>query len=61
MHPELFATGVFIGDFSLKRSLRRGATTEAENKNVDTAAIELINRWRKRGSARRTEAGLSMQ
>ena len=61
MHPELFTTGVFIGDFSIRRSLRRGATTEAENKNVDTAAIELINRWRKRGSARRTEAGLSMQ
>ena len=47
MHPELFNTGFFIGDFSLKRILRRGATTEAENNNVYTAAIYLINRWRK--------------
>ena len=43
MHRELFTTGVFIGDFSLRRSPRSGATTEAENKNVNTAAIELIN------------------
>ena len=48
MHPELFTTGFFIGYFSLRRSLRRGATREADNKNVDTADIELINRWRKR-------------
>ena len=43
MHPELFTTGVFIGDFSLRRIPRRGATTEAENNNVDTADIKLIN------------------
>ena len=52
MHPELFTTGIFIGNFSLRRNLRRGATTEAENKNVDTAAIELINRFRKRDKSR---------
>ena len=28
MHSELFTTVVFIGDFSLRRSLRCGATTE---------------------------------
>ena len=39
MHPELFSTGVFIGYFSLRRILRCGATTEAEIKNVETAAI----------------------
>ena len=39
MHPELFTTGVFIGDFSLRRSPRNGSTTEAENKNMYTAAI----------------------
>ena len=61
MHPELFTTGVFIGNFSLRRSLRRGATTEAENKNVDTADIKLINRWRKMEAARGTEAGLLIQ
>ena len=43
MHPELFTTRVLIGDFSLRRSPRRGATTEAENNNVDTTSIELNN------------------
>ena len=43
MHPELFTTGVFIGEFSLRRIPQRGATIEAENNNVDTAAIKLIN------------------
>ena len=52
-HPELFITGVFNGNSSLRIIPRRGATTEAEIKNVDTAAIELINWWRKREAARR--------
>ena len=43
MHPELFTTGVFIGDFSLRRIPRHGENTEAENNNVDTADIKLIN------------------
>ena len=61
MNPELFNTGVFIGNLSLRISPRRGATTEAENKNVDTASIELNNRWRKREAEQGIEAGLSMQ
>ena len=61
MHPELFTTGVFIGDFSIRRSLRCVATTETEKKNVDTAAIEIIHRWRKRKSEIRTESGLYMR
>ena len=61
MHPELFATGGFIGDFRLRRSPLRGATTEAENKNVENAAIEIINRWRKREAARGKEVGLSIR
>ena len=52
MHPELFTTGFFVEDLSLRRSPRRGATTETENNNVDTADIELINRWRKREASR---------
>ena len=48
MHPELFTTGVFIGDSSLRRRPRRGATIEAENINVETADIEPINKWRER-------------
>ena len=54
LYPELFAPGVFIGDFSLRRIPRCGATTEAENKNVDTVAIKLIHRWRRRGAERGT-------
>ena len=34
IHSELFTTGVLIGDFSLRRIPRCGATTEAENNNV---------------------------
>ena len=60
MHPELFTTGVFIGDFSLRRIPRRGATTEEDNNNVNTSAIELINQWRKREVERGTEVGLLM-
>ena len=60
MHPELFTTGVFIGDYSLRRRPRCGATTEADNNNVDTAAIQLINQWRKREEARGIEARISM-
>ena len=48
MNPDLFTKKVFIGYFSLRRIFRSGATTEAENNNVDTAAIKLINLWRKR-------------
>ena len=56
----MFTKGVLIGDFSLKRNPRRGSTTEEENKNVDTAAIELINIFRKREAARGKGAGPSM-
>ena len=60
MYPELFTTAVFIGDFSLRRTPRHGATKEVDNSNVDTVAIEPINRRSKREEARGTEAGLSM-
>ena len=42
-HPELFATGFFIGYFSLIIIPKRGATTEAENNNVYNSDIKLIN------------------
>ena len=60
MHPELFTTGVLIGDFSLRRSPQHGATMEEENNNVDTEAIELIDQWGKRDKSRGTESGLLM-
>ena len=52
IHPELFTTVVFMGYFVLRRIYSHEATTDADNNNVDTAAIELINRWRKRESER---------
>ena len=61
MHPELFTTVFFIGDFGLRRIPRRGDYTEAEKKNVDTVYIKLINRWRKMETVRGTEAGLLMR
>ena len=60
IHLELFTAGVFIGGFSLRRSPRRGSTTEAENKNMDTADIEIINPWRKREAERGIESGIYM-
>ena len=61
MQPELFATGFFIGYLSLRISPWSGGITEAENNNMDTAAIKIINRWRKREESIGTEAGLSMR
>lgn len=48
-------------DMSLWRSGRRGSNTETANQNLDTTAIELNNRWRKRERARGTEPGMSMR
>ena len=59
--PKLFCKDVVINEYSLRRSLRRGATTEAENNGVDLVTIELINRWRRKEKARGAEAGLSMR
>ena len=60
-YPKRFSEAVTINDYSLRRSLRRGATTEARNNKVDTAAVELVNRWRKKEAARGAEAGLTMR
>ena len=57
----MFTTGVFIGDFSIIRITRSGAITEVENKNVDTAAIKIINQWRKREEARGAKSDILMQ
>jgi len=59
--PKLSTAGVPIKDFSLRRSLRRGATIEAENNNMDTVAIKLTNRWRKKEAASGSEPGLPMR
>ena len=59
--PALFSKSVALQYYSLRRSLRRGATTEAENNNVDPVTIELVNRWRKKEAAKGAEAGLTMR
>jgi hypothetical protein len=45
-------------DFSLWRSLHRGAVLETTNHKVDVRVIKQINRWRKKEAARGSEAGL---
>lgn len=60
-HPEVISKGIEPEDFSLWRSGRRGATTEATIKEVDTKVIELINRWRSKEAAKGAEPGLPMR
>lgn len=60
-HPGLISANVSLEDFSFRRSGRRGAATEATNRNMDPKAIELINRWRKKENAKGTEPGLPMR
>eukprot|EP00956_Cyclotella_meneghiniana_P027334 scaffold61023_cov36-Cyclotella_meneghiniana.AAC.1 len=50
-----------VNDFSLWRSGRRGAITEATNQGVDQNTIDLMGRWRKKEKARGTEPGLPMR
>ena len=50
-----------VEDFSLWRSGRSGATTEATNNNVPQQVIETMGRWRKRELAKGTEPGLPMR
>ena len=59
--PRLLPSSVETTDFSLWRSLRRGAVLETTNHNVDIKVIELINRWRKKEAVRGSEAGLPMR
>ena len=59
--PKIFPPKAEIDDYSLRRSLRRGATTQATNNKVSGTTIQLVNRWRQREAARGAEPGLSMQ
>ena len=60
-YPTVINPALEVNDFSLWRSGRRGAVTEATANMVDTKVIELINRWRSREAARGTESGLPMR
>ena len=57
----VFSSKVEVEDYNLRRSLRRGSTTQAHNNKTPVATIELINRWRKREAARGAEPGLEMR
>jgi len=59
--PRLFEPNQDITDaFSLRRSLRRGSTTEARNKKVRDEVVEMNNRWRKWETARGRMPSLGM-
>ena len=46
--PDVLPSNVLVGDeYSVRRSLRRGSTSEAQNAQVPKEVIEANNRWRK--------------
>ena len=47
-------------EYSVFRSLRRGATSEAQNVGMDPNVIESNNRWRKKHRAKGMRPGWSM-
>ena len=60
-HPKVFSSKVEVEDYNLRRSLRRGSTTQAHNNGVLASTIELNNRWRKKEAAKGAELGLAMR
>ena len=50
-----------LQDFSLWSSPCAGGTTEASNRGVQEATVELIRHWRKRESAKGSEPDLPMR
>jgi hypothetical protein len=58
---NLFEPGVDVMEvYSLRRSLRRGSTSEAVNKQVPQFIINMNNRWRQFEAARGRRPGMSM-
>ncbi len=46
--PDVLPPSIVVGDeYSVRRSLRRGSTSEAQNAQVPKEVIEANNRWRK--------------
>jgi len=59
--PNLIADGVKVeDDYSMKRSLRRGATAEAQNARIPANVIQANNGWRKVARANGMTPGMSM-
>ena len=59
--PDLINNTVETGDYSLWRSGRRGANTEATNLKVPEDTMFLLGRWRRREAASGTEPGLPIR
>jgi hypothetical protein len=59
--PECMDQVVELEDFSLWRSGRRGATTEAGNQKVSAHVIDLMGRWRQKEAAKGSQPGLPMR
>ena len=59
--PQLFSDSIKIEEeYSVRRSLRRGATTEAQNRAIPTEVLEANNRWRKHLRGRGVLPSMSM-
>jgi len=59
--PDLIKPELDVADaYSLRRSLRRGSTTHAKNREVLAEHIECNNRWRKQARAKGKAPSLSM-
>ena len=60
-YPNIIAPTVVVHDeYSVMRSLRRGATSHAQNCKMRREVIETNNRWRKFDRARGMTPGMSM-
>eukprot|EP00956_Cyclotella_meneghiniana_P045397 scaffold366559_cov146-Cyclotella_meneghiniana.AAC.1 len=59
--PGVISRATEVDDFSLWRSGRRGAITEAMNQGIPQTVIDLMGRWRVKEKARGTEPGLPMR
>ncbi len=57
----VFSSKLEVEDFNLRRSLRRGCTTQSHNNKTPAETIEMVNRWRKKEAARGAEPGLGMR
>ena len=60
-NPGAFSSEVEVEGYNLRRSLRRGSTTQAHNNKTPASTITMVNRWRKREAARGAEPGLEMR
>lgn len=59
--PQVIPPSVKVGDeVSVRRSLRRGSTTEASNRGIPKEVIEANQRWGKHQRSRGVLPGMSM-